>query len=105
MYTPASNKLSGFIHIMGDQAHRSHHDGSVWKEITIRRFQAGRNGSSWIRDVHDQPLSRACHIHRRGFLERNLGTLNPDFVALLWGTSTSASTSAPTSGAGAGLTP
>ena len=38
-----------------------------------------------------------------GFLERNLDVLNLDFVGLLWGASTSVSTSAAISAAGVGL--
>jgi len=49
-------------------------------------------------------LMGLLHTRRRGFLERNLDALNPDFVALLRVTSTSpTSTPTPPSAAGAGL--
>lgn len=69
---------------MGDQARRSHkdeshHDGGFWNHSP---FQAGRNGSSWIRDVHDHHFNGPVTFIG-GILEQNLGALSPDLVALL----------------------
>ncbi|KAF8440069.1 hypothetical protein L210DRAFT_3671727 [Boletus edulis BED1] len=69
------NKPGGLIHIMDDQARRSHKK----TDLTMLGWSINRDPPH----VHRQPLqwSRVLFLH--SFLERNLDFLNPDSISLL----------------------
>lgn len=78
---------------------RSERDGE-----TIHHLSLVRQIELDMRRLRLTILMGLLHIRRRVLLERNLDALNPDFVALFWGASTSpASTPVPLSVAGVGL--
>jgi len=104
------NKPGGLIHIMDDQARRSHKKtdhtmieafGKRWGNHSS--FKLGAMDRSGYATFTVNHFNGPVTYSSEGFLERNLDALNPDFVALLRGTSASASASAPASAAGAGL--
>jgi len=95
---------------MDDQARRSHKKtdhtmieafGKRWGNHSS--FKLGAMDRSGYATFTVNHFNGPVTYSSEGFLECNLDALNPDFVALLRGTSASASASAPASAAGAGL--
>ncbi|KAI6120169.1 glycosyltransferase family 2 protein [Pisolithus croceorrhizus] len=81
------NKPGGLIHIMDDQARRSHKKTDhTMVEAFAKRW--GNHSSFKLGGGLDRsgfPTFTICHFNGPAFLERNLDALNPDFVALLRG--------------------
>ncbi|KAI6130624.1 glycosyltransferase family 2 protein [Pisolithus croceorrhizus] len=92
------NKPGGLIHIMDDQARRSHKKTDhTMVEAFAKRW--GNHSSFKLGGGLDRsgfPTFTICHFNgpvtysSEAFLERNLDALNPDFVALLRGTAAGA---------------
>ncbi|KAG6377242.1 P-loop containing nucleoside triphosphate hydrolase protein [Boletus reticuloceps] len=99
------NKPGGLIHIMDDQARRSHKKtdltmveafGKRWgNHSSFKVGPVDRSGSPTFTVNHfNGPVSYSSE----GFLERNLDSLNPDFVSLLRGSLAGASDGAEGAG-------
>lgn len=102
------NKPGGLIHIMDDQARRSHKKtdhtmvdafAKRWGNHSSFKLGSGLDRSGF-------PTFTVCHFNgpvtysSEAFLERNLDALNPDFVALLRGTAAGAGLGDGAEGAG-----
>ncbi|KAF8141128.1 P-loop containing nucleoside triphosphate hydrolase protein [Boletus edulis] len=96
------NKPGGLIHIMDDQARRSHKKtdltmveafGKRWgNHSSFKVGPVDRSGSPAFTVNHfNGPVSYSSE----GFLERNLDSLNPDFVSLLRGSLAGAGSANP----------
>ncbi|KAI6139949.1 P-loop containing nucleoside triphosphate hydrolase protein, partial [Pisolithus tinctorius] len=102
------NKPGGLIHIMDNQAHRSHKKTDhTMVEAFAKRW--GNHSSFKLGGGLDRsgfPPFTVCHFNgpvtysSEAFLERNLDALNPDFVALLRRTTTGAGLGDGAEGAG-----
>lgn len=86
------NKPGGLIHIMDDQAHRSHKktDQSMVEAFGKRwgnhsSFKVGPIDRAGFPTFTINHFNGAVTYSSEGFLERNLDALNPDFVSLLRG--------------------
>ncbi|KAF9232203.1 P-loop containing nucleoside triphosphate hydrolase protein [Melanogaster broomeanus] len=92
------NKPGGLIHIMDDQARRSHKKtdhtmvqafGKCWGNHSS--FKIGTLDRSGFPTFTVNHFNGPVAYSAEGFLDRNLDALNPDFVSLLRGSSTNAS--------------
>ncbi|KAH7883110.1 glycosyltransferase family 2 protein [Phlebopus sp. FC_14] len=90
------NKPGGLIHIMDDQARRSHKKtdhtmveafGKRWGNHSS--FKVGSVDRSGFPTFTVNHFNGPVTYSAEGFLERNLDALNPDFVSLLRGSTTS----------------
>ncbi|KAG6333627.1 hypothetical protein ID866_5463 [Astraeus odoratus] len=99
------NKPGGLIHIMDDQARRSHKKTDhTMAEAFAKRWGNHSSFKVGALDRSGFPTFTVNHFNgpvtysTEGFLERNLDALNPDFVSLLRGTSAAASDGAEGAG-------
>ncbi|KAF9225027.1 glycosyltransferase family 2 protein [Gyrodon lividus] len=99
------NKLGGLIHIMDDQARRSHKKtdhtmveafGKRWGNHSS--FKIGTMDRSGFPTFTVNHFNGPVAYSAEGFLERNLDALNPDFVSLLRGSSSNSSDGAEGAG-------
>ncbi|KAF8836252.1 glycosyltransferase family 2 protein [Paxillus ammoniavirescens] len=99
------NKLGGLIHIMDDQARRSHKKtdhtmveafGKRWGNHSS--FKVGTMDRSGFPTFTVNHFNGPVAYSAEGFLERNLDALNPDFVSLLRGASAHSSDGAEGAG-------